>query len=144
MGIVILTLLLGVLGSILANELSAWTPHIAYFWKTLDLRGKVAYDIGAFHGLLAMHLARQARTVVAWEPTSHNRRSGRTRERHPDWFLEMHGADPADKRKRVEAIVHHLWRLGYRNISHVERPRSSVRSVPLGELLAALTGCDTL
>ena len=29
MGIVILTLLLGVLGSILANELSAWTPHIA-------------------------------------------------------------------------------------------------------------------
>ena len=44
----------------------------------------------------------------------------RTLERHPALFLEMHGADPADKRKRVQSIVNRLWSLGYRNIVHVE------------------------
>lgn len=44
----------------------------------------------------------------------------RTLERHPALFLEMHGADPADKRERVQAIVNRLWSLGYRNILHVE------------------------
>jgi FkbM family methyltransferase len=176
------------------------------FWKALDLRGKVVYDIGAFHGLLTLYFARQAKKVVAWEPNSHNRQrlnenlklnafsnvtvrpyglsshamqaemsfdplapgtasidSGmargkehetielrtldeeqglespdlikvdvegfelevlkgavRTLASNPTLFLEMHGADPADKRARVKAIVNHLWAAGYRNIFHVE------------------------
>jgi FkbM family methyltransferase len=49
------------------------SPEIE-FWKSLDLRGKVVYDIGAFHGLLTIYFARQAKQVVAWEPTSYNRR----------------------------------------------------------------------
>jgi FkbM family methyltransferase len=44
----------------------------------------------------------------------------KTLERHPALFLEMHGAGPADKRARVQAIVNRLWALGYRNILHVE------------------------
>lgn len=44
----------------------------------------------------------------------------RTLEPHPTLFLEMHGADPDDKRARVKAIVERLWSLGYRNILHVE------------------------
>jgi FkbM family methyltransferase len=181
------------------------TPELL-FWKALDLRGKVVYDIGAFHGLLTLYFARQAKRVVAWEPNSHNRRrlnenlqlnsfsnvivrpyglsskamqaemsfdplapgtasidsgmakgkeheiielrtlddeqglespdlikvdvegfelevlkgAGRTLASTPTLFLEMHGADPADKRERVKAIVNHLWALGYRNIFHVE------------------------
>jgi FkbM family methyltransferase len=51
---------------------STETPE-ALFWKTLDLRGKVVYDIGAFHGLLTMLFARQAKAVVAFEPNSRNR-----------------------------------------------------------------------
>ena len=44
------------------------------FWKALDLKGKVVYDIGAFHGLLTIYFARQADSVVAFEPNSRNRR----------------------------------------------------------------------
>lgn len=181
------------------------TPE-AGFWKSLDLRGKVVYDIGAFHGLLTIFYARNARVVVAWEPNSRNRRrlmenvklnlfsnvmvrpyglsskaaraemsfdplmpgmatvdsgvasgsehetielrtldgeqgleppdlikidvegfelevlkgAAKTLERGPDLFLEMHGADAEDKRRRVRAIADHLWALGYRRISHVE------------------------
>ncbi len=40
--------------------------------------------------------------------------------RWPDLFLEMHGVDLADKRRRVAAIVEFLWDFGYRNILHVE------------------------
>ena len=29
------------------------------FWKTLDLRGLVVYDIGCFHGILTLFFARQ-------------------------------------------------------------------------------------
>jgi FkbM family methyltransferase len=176
------------------------------FWKSLDLRNKVVYDIGAFHGLLTLYFARSARRVVAWEPNRGNRArleenlrlnsfsnvtvrpyglssksmraemsfdpltpgmatldsgmaSGathetielrtldeeqgldapdlikidvegfelevlkgavRTLERRPDLFLEMHGADPDDKRRRVVAIAEYLWAAGYRNILHVE------------------------
>lgn len=176
------------------------------FWKALDLKGKVVYDIGAFHGLLTMYFARHADLVVAWEPNSKNRErlnenirlnsfsnvivrpyglsskaaqakmtvdslepgtasldsqialgseyetievrtldqeeglkapdlvkvdvegfelevlkgAAHTLERRPDLFLEMHGADPEDKRRRVNAIVNHVWALGYRNILHVE------------------------
>lgn len=46
--------------------------------------------------------------------------AGRTLERKPDLFLEMHGADPQDKATRVRAIISHLWEGGYRNIIHVE------------------------
>jgi len=176
------------------------------FWRALDLKGKVVYDIGAFHGLLTIYFARLADCVVAFEPNSGNRRrldenirinaysnvivrpyglaskaskaqmtidplepgtasldtgialgndseivelrtlddeqglkppdlikidvegfelevlkgAGRTLERKPDLFLEMHGADPEDKARRVGAIVNHLWGIGYRDILHVE------------------------
>src|SRR5580700_6938189 len=43
------------------------------FWAGLDLKGKIVYDIGAFHGLLTIFFARQADLVVAWEPNSRNR-----------------------------------------------------------------------
>jgi FkbM family methyltransferase len=185
--------------------LENWTPEIE-FWKQLDLRGKVIYDIGAFHGLLTIYFARQGRSVVAWEPNAANRRrleeniainrftnvtvrpfglssqrttakmrfdplapgtasidasmawggneetielrvldeeealpapdfikvdvegfelevlkgARRTLAHHPDLFLEMHGADPADKRRRVEAIVAFLVEAGYGAIEHVE------------------------
>jgi hypothetical protein len=43
---------------------------------------------------------------------------------HRDLFLEMHGADADDKRKRVEAIVEHLWAIGHQDIIHVESKES--------------------
>ena len=46
--------------------------------------------------------------------------AGRALGRRPDLFLEMHGRDPDDKRRRVQAIVDHIWSLGYTNIVHVE------------------------
>jgi FkbM family methyltransferase len=58
----------------------------------------------------------------------------KTLERHPALFLEMHGADPADKRERVKTIVNRLWSLGYRNILHVE---SGARITPENTALAA-------
>ncbi|HWC00599.1 MAG TPA: FkbM family methyltransferase [Bryobacteraceae bacterium] len=42
------------------------------FWKGLDLRGKVVYDVGAFQGLLTLFFARQARQVIAYEPNTNN------------------------------------------------------------------------
>jgi FkbM family methyltransferase len=38
------------------------------FLRSLDFRGRVVYDIGAFQGILTLFFARQARTVVAYEP----------------------------------------------------------------------------
>jgi len=176
------------------------------FWKSLHLRGKVVYDVGAFHGLLTIYCARVARAVVAWEPNGRNRqrlvenvllnrfsnvtvrpyglssKSARAEMRFdplmpgmasldfgvaagvehenvelrtldseegieppdlikidvegfelevlegatttlrtgPDLYLEMHGADAEDKRRRVLAITDHLWKVGYRRILHVE------------------------
>lgn len=52
----------------------------------------------------------------------------------PDLFLEMHGADADDKRRRVEAIVAFLWEHGYRNLKHVE---SGVALTPENAHLAA-------
>jgi FkbM family methyltransferase len=187
---------------------SSNTPEFQ-FWKGLDLRGQVVYDIGAFHGLLTLYFARSAKQVTAWEPNSHNRRrleenlklnsfsnvtvrpyglssrsmqaqmsfdslapgtasidtgmarggehetielrtldeeqgleppglikidvegfelevlKGASRtltslDRRPRLFLEMHGVDQADKRRRVRAIVEHLWGLDYRDILHIE------------------------
>jgi FkbM family methyltransferase len=188
-----------------------WLPfdqsnHEIDFWKSLDLKNKVVYDIGAFHGLLTIYFARHAKLVVAFEPTGKNRErlnqnvrlnsfsnvivrpyglsskamsaemsfdpltpgmasldSGlavgaqhetielrtlddeqgleppdlvkidvegfelevlkgavRTLERRPNLFLEMHGVDLEDKRSRVAAIAGFLWKIGYRNILHVE------------------------
>jgi len=201
---------------------SSSTPEFQ-FWKGLDLRGQVVYDIGAFHGLLTLYFSRNAKQVVAWEPNSHNRRRleenlrlnsfsnvtvrpyglssrsmqaqmsfdslapgtasidtamarGGERETielrtldeeqgleppslikidvegfelevlkgasrtltypdgRPRLFLEMHGADQADKRMRVRAIVEHLWRLDYRDILHVE---SRTRITPENTEIAA-------
>ena len=185
--------------------IESWTPELE-FWKQLDLKGKVAYDIGAFHGLLTISLARQAKEVVSWEPNGTNRKrllenvalngfrnvtvrpyglssapsmakmrfdplepgtasidtsmawgeneemielrtldaeqglsapdfikvdvegfelqvlqGGRqTLARFPDLFLEMHGANAEDKKRRVKAIVDFLWEAGYRDIQHIE------------------------
>jgi FkbM family methyltransferase len=55
-----------------------WIPveqvnHEIAFWKSLDLKDKVVYDIGAFHGLLTLYFARNAKFVAAWEPNGRNR-----------------------------------------------------------------------
>lgn len=61
---------LGWLPASLSRE--AETPE-QRFWKELDLRGLVVYDVGAFHGLLTLHFARQARQVICYEPNPRNR-----------------------------------------------------------------------
>lgn len=43
------------------------------FWRDLDLKGAVVYDVGAFCGMLTLFFARQAARVVAYEPNSKNR-----------------------------------------------------------------------
>jgi FkbM family methyltransferase len=43
------------------------TPEFLFFSK-LDLKGQVAYDIGAFEGILTLFFSRQAKAVVAYEP----------------------------------------------------------------------------
>jgi len=50
---------------------STVTPEQA-FWKQLDLKGKVVYDIGAFQGLLTLFFARTAKQVISYEPNSRN------------------------------------------------------------------------
>jgi FkbM family methyltransferase len=42
------------------------------FWSNLNLRDMVVYDVGAFHGLLTLYFARQARTVISYEPNTRN------------------------------------------------------------------------
>jgi FkbM family methyltransferase len=49
------------------------TPE-SRFWQSFDFRGKCVYDIGAFHGLLTMRFASQAKQVIAYEPNSRNRK----------------------------------------------------------------------
>ncbi len=44
------------------------------FWESLDLRGKVIYDIGAFQGILTLYFASRGKHVVSYEPTSRNHR----------------------------------------------------------------------
>jgi FkbM family methyltransferase len=44
------------------------------FWRSLDLTGKVVYDVGAFRGMLTLFFARTARIVVCYEPNDVNRR----------------------------------------------------------------------
>ncbi len=50
---------------------SAKTPEQA-FWGNINLEDMVVYDVGAFQGLLTLYFARQARTVVSYEPNSRN------------------------------------------------------------------------
>ena len=45
-----------------------------HFWRSLDLKRLVVYDIGAFHGLLTLFFASQARQVIAFEPSERNRK----------------------------------------------------------------------
>lgn len=59
-----------------------WTPAFLAgkesaeerFFRSLDLRGKVVYDVGSFIGLMAMYFAQQAEQVVCYEPNETNRR----------------------------------------------------------------------
>jgi len=44
------------------------------FLSSLDLRGKIVYDVGAFQGLVTMFFARASKTVVCYEPNQRNRR----------------------------------------------------------------------
>jgi FkbM family methyltransferase len=48
------------------------TPE-SKFWESAPLRGEVVYDIGAFHGMLTLWFAPQARQVVSYEPVAQNR-----------------------------------------------------------------------
>ena len=42
------------------------------FWANLEFKGLTIYDIGAFHGLLTLLFARQARQVICYEPNTRN------------------------------------------------------------------------
>ena len=43
------------------------------FWLRQDFRGLTVYDVGAFHGLLTLFFARQAKQVICYEPNQSNR-----------------------------------------------------------------------
>lgn len=49
----------------------AVTPEYV-FWNSLDLSGKVIYDVGAFQGLLTLFFARRGRQIISYEPNSRN------------------------------------------------------------------------
>ncbi len=42
------------------------------FWRDLLLGGKVVYDVGAFHGILALFFASRGARVIAYEPNERN------------------------------------------------------------------------
>lgn len=42
------------------------------FWRSLSLDGRTVYDVGAFHGLLTLFFASQAKAVVSFEPNTDN------------------------------------------------------------------------
>ena len=44
------------------------------FWSGVNLSGMTVYDIGAFHGLLTLFFASQAKTVISFEPNTGNRK----------------------------------------------------------------------
>lgn len=59
----------------------AWIPAVGgdsprtaeqNFFATLNVSGKVVFDVGAFEGLLTLFLARSAQHVVCYEPNSRN------------------------------------------------------------------------
>jgi FkbM family methyltransferase len=46
----------------------------------------------------------------------------RTLRRHrPDLYIELHGAEDADKRRNARDVASTLWDLGYRDILHVDK-----------------------
>jgi len=53
-----------------------FSPGIAtaeqQFWRSLSLSGLTIYDVGAFHGLLALFFASRAEAVVCFEPNTQN------------------------------------------------------------------------
>ena len=42
------------------------------FWEQLNLSGQTVYDVGSFHGLLALFFASRAKQVVCFEPNTQN------------------------------------------------------------------------
>jgi len=42
------------------------------FWRRLNLRDMIVYDIGAFHGLLTLFFALHAKEVICFEPNTQN------------------------------------------------------------------------
>ena len=42
------------------------------FWEALKLEGMTVYDIGSFHGLLALFFSRRAKQVICFEPNRFN------------------------------------------------------------------------
>lgn len=44
------------------------------FWSSLNFSGMTVYDVGAFHGLLTLFFASQAKAVVCFEPNTQNRK----------------------------------------------------------------------
>ena len=42
------------------------------FWRNLNLKDMIVYDVGAFKGLLTLFFARQDRTVISYEPNTCN------------------------------------------------------------------------
>jgi FkbM family methyltransferase len=42
------------------------------FWEELDLKGQTVYDVGSFHGLLALFFASRAKQVTCFEPNTQN------------------------------------------------------------------------
>lgn len=57
---------LGFLPGILAGGNHETAEH--RFLRSLDLRGKVVYEIGAFQGLLTLFFSNRAKEVIAYEP----------------------------------------------------------------------------
>jgi FkbM family methyltransferase len=57
---------LGFLPSILAGGDSETAEHA--FLRSLDLEGRIVYEIGAFQGILTLFFSSRARLVVAYEP----------------------------------------------------------------------------
>jgi FkbM family methyltransferase len=43
------------------------------FWRSLDLKDMVIYDVGAFHGILTLFFASRAARVISYEPNSRNK-----------------------------------------------------------------------
>jgi FkbM family methyltransferase len=62
---------LGWIPSVLSHGML--TPE-EQFWSGLNLSGMTVYDIGAFHGLLTLYFASQAKAVISFEPNSQNRK----------------------------------------------------------------------
>jgi FkbM family methyltransferase len=63
----------GGLGWLPARLSNAVVTKEQRFWSALDFTGMTVYDIGAFHGMLTLHFARTAKTVIAFEPNTKNR-----------------------------------------------------------------------